>query len=86
VKSDLEKLLDIQGEPLFIEAAKWSRSMPQYYVGHLEHISAIEAQVSSLRTVAVAGNSYRGAGIPDCIRSGESAAEKLFDVIQYRSR
>jgi oxygen-dependent protoporphyrinogen oxidase len=81
VKSDLNQLLGIQGQPLFVEAAKWSRSMPQYYVGHLERISAIEAQLSSLGTLVVAGNSYRGAGIPDCIRSGEAAAEKLLSSV-----
>jgi oxygen-dependent protoporphyrinogen oxidase len=87
VKSDLDQLLQIQGQPLFVETAKWSQSMPQYHVGHLERVSAIEAQLGSLGTIALAGNSYRGAGIPDCIRSGETAAEKLFDsVIQYHSR
>jgi oxygen-dependent protoporphyrinogen oxidase len=77
VKSDLNQLLQIQGQPLFVETAKWSQSMPQYHVGHLERVSAIEAQLGSLGTIALAGNSYRGAGIPDCIRSGETAAEKL---------
>ena len=77
VRADLEQLLSIQGQPIFVETAKWSRSMPQYYVGHLERVGAIEARVSSLNTIALAGNSYRGAGIPDCIRSGEAAAEKL---------
>jgi len=77
VRADLEQLLNIQGQPIFVETAKWSRSMPQYYVGHLERVGAIEARVSSLNTIALAGNSYRGAGIPDCIRSGEEAAEKL---------
>jgi len=81
VKSDLEQLLQIQGQPLFVETAKWSQSMPQYHVGHLQRVSAIEAQLGSIGTIAVAGNSYRGAGIPDCIRSGETAAEKLFDSV-----
>ena len=81
VRSDLEQLLDIEGQPMFVETAKWSRSMPQYYVGHLERTSAIENQVGSLRTIALAGNSYRGAGIPDCIRSGEAAAEKLLSSV-----
>ncbi|HSE29991.1 MAG TPA: protoporphyrinogen oxidase [Pyrinomonadaceae bacterium] len=81
VKSDLNQLLDIQGQPLFVETSKWSGSMPQYYVGHLERISAIETQMNSLPGVSVAGNSYRGAGLPDCIRSGETAAEKLFDSL-----
>ena len=81
VKSDLEQLLAIKGQPIFVEAAKWSRSMPQYYIGHLERVGAIEAQVSSLNTIALAGNSYRGAGIPDCVRSGETAAEKLMNSV-----
>ena len=81
VRSDLEQLLSIQGQPMFVETAKWSRSMPQYYVGHLERVGAIEARVSSLNTIALAGNSYRGAGIPDCIRSGEAAAEKLMNSV-----
>jgi len=81
VRSDLEQLLSIQGQPIFVETAKWSRSMPQYYVGHLERVGAIEARVSSLNTIALAGNSYRGAGIPDCIRSGEAAAEKLMNSV-----
>lgn len=81
VRADLEQLLNIQGQTMFVETAKWSRSMPQYYVGHLERVGEIEARVSSLNTIALAGNSYRGAGIPDCIRSGEAAAEQLMNSV-----
>ncbi len=77
VEADLGELLGISGEPRFIEVAKWERSMPQYEVGHLDRINEIDTLVAKLPGLAVAGNSYRGAGIPDCIRSGESAAEKL---------
>jgi oxygen-dependent protoporphyrinogen oxidase len=28
-------------------------------------------------TLALAGNSYTGVGIPDCIRSGEAAADAV---------
>jgi oxygen-dependent protoporphyrinogen oxidase len=51
--------------------------MPQYEVGHLDRIAEIESEVSKLPGLALAGNSYRGAGIPDCIRSGETAAESI---------
>lgn len=75
VAADLRELLGINEPPLFVETAKWERSMPQYEVGHLERINEIEKLVSKLPGLTLAGNSYRGAGIPDCIRSGESAAE-----------
>jgi protoporphyrinogen/coproporphyrinogen III oxidase len=75
VEKDLRELLGISERPLFSETAKWEHSMPQYEVGHLERIQEIEDLLDPKLTLA--GNAYRGAGIPDCIRSGEKAAEKL---------
>jgi len=79
VEADLRELLEIREDPRFIELAKWERSMPQYEVGHLDRISEIEKLVSEIPGLALAGNAYRGAGIPDCIRSGEAAAESLLN-------
>jgi oxygen-dependent protoporphyrinogen oxidase len=62
---------------LFVEVAKWERSMPQYEVGHLDRMNEIDSLVAKLPGLALAGNSYRGAGIPDCIRSGESVVAAL---------
>ena len=55
--------------------------MPQYEVGHLDRIAEIEHAVAQLPGLVLAGNSYRGAGIPDCIRSGEAAAQSLMSDI-----
>jgi protoporphyrinogen/coproporphyrinogen III oxidase len=77
VEADLRELLKISGGPLFVEVAKWERSMPQYEVGHLERVAEIEALVKQVPGLALAGNAYRGAGIPDCVGSGETAAENL---------
>ena len=77
VEADLRELLAIREDPRFIEVAKWERSMPQYEVGHLDRVNEIERLVNELPGLALAGNAYRGAGIPDCIRSGETAAESL---------
>jgi oxygen-dependent protoporphyrinogen oxidase len=77
VEADLRELLGINANPLFTEVAKWERSMPQYEVGHLDRITEIDTLLTKLPGLALAGNAYRGAGIPDCIRSGETAAETL---------
>jgi len=77
IEADLRELLIIDRKPLFSEVAKWERSMPQYEVGHLDRVQAIDNEVRKLPGLAIAGNAYRGAGIPDCIRSGEAAAESL---------
>ncbi len=52
--------------------------MPQYEVGHLDRVNEIENEVSKLPGLTLAGNSYRGAGIPDCIRSGEEPPKRWY--------
>lgn len=77
VLSDLRDLLGIERAPLLTEVAKWERSMPQYHVGHLERVKRIEERVAMLPGLFLAGNAYSGPGIPDCIRSGEAAADQI---------
>lgn len=77
VRADLRDLLGIERAPLLAEVTKWERSMPQYHVGHLERVKRIERRLASLPALSLAGNAYSGLGIPDCIRSGESAADFL---------
>jgi oxygen-dependent protoporphyrinogen oxidase len=51
--------------------------MPQYHLGHVDRVARIEARVAKLAGLELAGNAYRGVGVPDCIHSGELAAERL---------
>jgi len=80
VKNDLRDLLGIQGESVLSEVNRWANSMPQYEVGHLDRLELIEKDLLPLRGLVIAGNSYRGAGIPDCIKSGERAAESILPL------
>jgi len=82
VCSDLRDLLGIKQAPLFAEVSKWKRSMPQYHLGHLERVKRIRERVASLPGFALAGNAYTGLGIPDCIRSGESAADLIVSNLE----
>jgi oxygen-dependent protoporphyrinogen oxidase len=81
VRADLRDLLGIEKPPLFTELAKWHRSMPQYHVGHLERVKRIKERVATLPCLALAGNAYTGVGIPDCIRGGETAADKILSSL-----
>jgi oxygen-dependent protoporphyrinogen oxidase len=81
VENDLRELLGINEKYIFAEVAKWKNSMPQYEVGHLDRVQSIENELAQLPFLTLAGNAYRGAGIPDCIRSGELAAEKILNFL-----
>lgn len=54
---------------------RWPQAMPQYLLGHTERLAQIEAAVQAQPGLFLAGAAYRGVGIPDCIESGERAAE-----------
>jgi oxygen-dependent protoporphyrinogen oxidase len=81
VLDELRDLLGVEGPPDFIRVVRHPRSMPQYWVGHLDLVGEIEREVEALGKLALAGNGYRGVGIPDCVHSGEQAAESLFRAL-----
>ena len=74
---DVAALLGITGDPILSRLWRHPGTMPQYAVGHLEHVAALEARLEALPGLAVAGGAYRGVGIADCVRSGEAAAERV---------
>ncbi|MDH3582736.1 MAG: protoporphyrinogen oxidase, partial [Phycisphaerae bacterium] len=77
-REELGELLGIGGEPVITTVARWPRSMPQYTVGHRERVESILGQLAAHDGLGLAGSAYDGVGIPDCIRSGQAAAEGLF--------
>ncbi|MFQ5876985.1 MAG: protoporphyrinogen oxidase [Acidobacteriota bacterium] len=76
-RDDLRRALGITAEPIVARTAVWYRAMAQYPVGHLDRVARIDARLDGLPGLALAGNGLRGVGIPDCIRSGEEAAERI---------
>jgi protoporphyrinogen/coproporphyrinogen III oxidase len=76
-KAELRLTLDITAPPILSRVFMWNKAMPQYNLGHPEKLKQIDAALGKYRGLALAGNGYRGIGIPDCIRSGELAVQKI---------
>ncbi len=64
-------------KPLFSRVFRWHLGMPQYTLGHLERIARIDDRSARIPGLAIAGGSYRGVGVPNCIESGERAVSKI---------
>ncbi len=77
VRNELQQILRLRAAPLFARVYKWKSAMAQYVVGHLERLDRIERLRQQLPGLALAGNGYRGIGIPDCVRSGQEAAKQV---------
>ena len=59
--------------------------MAQYEVGHLERLQRIQSHCESLPGLVLAGNAFTGIGVPDCVRSGTQAADRLSSVFGLKS-
>ena len=76
-KEELHLTLGITTEPILSRVFMWDKAMPQYNIGHPEKLKQIDAALEKYPSLALAGNGYRGIGIPDCIHSGELAVERV---------
>jgi oxygen-dependent protoporphyrinogen oxidase len=79
---DIEKSLGINGKPVTAEVTKWTHQMPKYQLTHRKTIEALNISMSSaFPNVILAGCSYYGVGIADCIKNGKDTAEKIIDSL-----
>lgn len=76
-RQELADILGITAEPVLVKVHRWLKARPQYTLNHLERIKALEERLAGLPGIQVAGGSYRGIGVPDCVRDGTQTAEAL---------
>ena len=77
--SELHALMGIDATPIFHRIFRWRNATPQYDVGHLQRVDAIEAALPP--GVMVTGSPYRGIGIPDCVHQAQQTAELLWQQL-----
>ncbi|MDO4583122.1 MAG: protoporphyrinogen oxidase [Planctomycetia bacterium] len=78
----IRPLVKISGEPVMTTLSRWKNTMPQYHLGHLDRVAKIETELEHCSTLGLAGNAFAGVGIPQCVHSGEQAAEKIWQAFQ----
>ncbi|QYN40656.1 protoporphyrinogen oxidase [Pseudonocardia sp. DSM 110487] len=74
-RADLGALTGITAAPVATHVQRWGGGLPQYGVGHLDRVRAIEEGLPA--GVAVAGAALHGVGVPACIATGRAAAERV---------
>ncbi|WP_369900743.1 protoporphyrinogen oxidase [Bacillus manliponensis] len=83
VLEDLQKTMDIKAEPEFTVVSRWKDAMPQYTVGHKERMAELKSFMDKeLPGIYLAGSSYAGAGLPDCIDQGEAAVKQVLSYLE----
>jgi oxygen-dependent protoporphyrinogen oxidase len=77
----LAKLLRIDGEPELARAHAHPRSMPQYEVGDRARIARLGERLGAHGGLFLAGSLLGAVGVPDCIDSGERAADRALGYL-----
>jgi oxygen-dependent protoporphyrinogen oxidase len=74
-RRELSETFGVVAVPVLVRVGRWPVAVPQYTLGHTGRVALIRKQLISHRGLFVAGAAYTGVGIPDCIASGEAAAD-----------
>ncbi len=78
VLEELKPILNLKSQPIVHHLASYPSAMSYFRPGHLSQASRLEQKASEYKGLFLAGNGFKGVGIPDCVASGELAAENLF--------
>lgn len=84
LREEVASTLGITAPPLFTRVYEWSAGIPAYTSAHEATVRAITERLADVPGVFVAGSSFHGVGIPDCIHSGERAALTAARYLEQR--
>ena len=80
----LRDILGITGEASVARLFRWTRQSPQYEVGHVDRVAAIERRLESSPGLFLAGSGFRAIGIPDCIADGRQTGARAAALLAAR--
>ncbi|WP_281688896.1 protoporphyrinogen oxidase [Pseudonocardia thermophila] len=82
VRADLATLTGTTAEPVAAYVQRWGGGLPQYAPGHLDRVATIEQGLPE--GLAVAGAALHGVGVPVCIATARTAAERVAQAVAGR--
>ncbi len=77
VLRDISPVLGITGAPDLIEISRWPQAIPQYQLGHLQRLEAINSALKPLAGIHLRANWRDGISVADCIQNSYTLAQTL---------
>ena len=76
-REGLATTMGLRTAPVWMRVIRYATGIPQYTVGHLERVAAIDAVLNRLAGLFVTGNSYRGVSINACVTDAKAVAGRV---------
>ncbi len=82
VRGEFEKIMGITEEPVYTSYKYWTKAIPQYNIGYIEHERFFDDFEKNHPGLYFSGNYRGGISIGDCLKNGELLAEKISGTIK----
>ncbi len=77
VHRELAPILGLKSRPSAMRITAYSRAIPQYNLGHLDRLAAIEADLAKFPGLHLTGNYLKGPAIGACVEHAKQVAESI---------
>lgn len=72
---EVGRVMRASAAPEATRVLRWDRALPRYAPGHGETVARLREALPP--SIQLAGSSYDGVGVPDCVASGEEAVRRI---------
>ncbi|MCA9215068.1 MAG: protoporphyrinogen oxidase [Planctomycetales bacterium] len=79
---EVQSILRVTGSPNHIFVQRWTDTMPQYHIGHLDKVDSIRKRLSQHPGLEIESNALDGVGIPQRVHAAETAAKRVVEALE----
>jgi len=86
VRAELRLAMGVKAAPVFQHIVRWEHAIPEYTLGHLERVAAIEFAAARHPGLFLTGNAYQGVALNDCTEQAVMVAKRVVEFLQTSCR
>jgi oxygen-dependent protoporphyrinogen oxidase len=73
--------MNISRDPVFKAERMWSKAIPQYNIGYIEHERYFDEFEKANKGILLSGNFRGGIAVGDCIKSSEIVYKRALELL-----
>lgn len=80
VVGELQRIMNVTGDPVFTKIIRWEKAIPQYNLGYLDVVQKIESCEKEYPGLFFCSNFRGGIAVGDCVMNGKKTADRLLEL------
>lgn len=75
--TELKNTMQIQGKHVYLRVSRWQKAIPQYELGYLSNVEALERCEQQFPGLYFCSNFKGGISVGDCVKSSFDTAHRI---------